>query len=159
MNSVIIKKYSDNEGEGVANAAITPGMLIELISTGKYRAHATAAGNAMPIFAKEDALQGKGIDDVIAANDTFRYWIPVRGDEVNAILADDETVYEGDLLESHGDGTLRKLAMDFDSSAGVLTAPMQVVAIALEAMDTSASSKVESTGTLGSTRRIRVRIV
>ena len=68
-NTIKSKKYLDIINERVANAAITPGMLIEIMSTNKVRAHATAQGNAAKIFALEDELQGKGIDDNYSALD------------------------------------------------------------------------------------------
>ena len=166
-NTIKLKSYLDIFNEYEANAAITPGMLVELMSTGKVRAHATAGGNAVKSFAIEDALQGKDIDDAYAAGDNVRCWNAIPGDEVYAILADDETATVGCFLESHGDGTLQVYSADNaswpsaeDQSEGTITVyPLQVVAMALEAMDTTASSEVESTGTLGSTRRIKVRIV
>jgi hypothetical protein len=164
-NSIKIKSYLDVFNEYAANAAITPGMLVELMSTNKVRAHATDGGNVLPMFAIEDALQGKDIDDAYVAGDQVRCWIPQRGDEVYAILADDESASIGSFLVSHGDGTLRVFTSNDvswpsadDQSEGSIDV-LQIVAIALEAMDTTASSEVESTGTLGSTRRIRVRIV
>ena len=169
-NTIKIKKYVDIIEEYEANAAIMPGMLIELMSTGKVRAHATAQGNALPMFALEDELQGKSIDDAYAAADRVQCWVPVRGEQVYAILADGESVSIGDSLESNGDGYLRKHVADTGawegSEAGSLTVyPNPIVGIALEAVDLSASSGAsgESSGTvggvLGYNDRIKIRIL
>lgn len=141
-NTVKVKKYSDIIEEMVANAAITPGMLIEEMSTGKVRAHANAGQTALSMFALEDELQGGGIDDAYAANDQVQCWIAGRGDNVYALLADGETAVIGSFLESNGDGYLKVYAAD---SAGAVEYPNSIVGIALEALDLSSSSGAEST--------------
>jgi hypothetical protein len=163
-NTIKIKKYVDIVVEKEANAAITPGMLIEEMSTGKVRAHASAEGNVLPMFALEDELQGNDIDDAYAADDRVQCWIPQRGEEVYAILADGYDIDIGDWLASNGDGYLREHTAEVESwgvsEAGAVTVnPLQIVAQALEAVDTSGSSGEESSGTLGYAKRIRVRIV
>ena len=154
-NTIKLKKYSDVIVEAVANATITPGMLIEIMSTGKVRAHAGAGQNVAPIMvALEDELQGNGIDDDYSALDPVQCWIPYRGDEVNAILKNGEKVAIGDLLESAGNGEVQKHTADVDSSADITTIyPNQIVGVALEAVDMSDSSAADPSG------RIRVRIV
>lgn len=141
-NTVKLKKYQDINMEFVANAAITPGHLVELMSTNKVRAHATASGNALPkMFALEDELQGKEIDDDYAAADPVQVWVCQPGEVVNALLKDGETIVIGDALESAGDGTLQKVAAD---STGIYYYN-QIVGIALEALDLSGSSGAETT--------------
>ena len=169
-NTIKLKKYLDIINEYTATAvAITPGMLIELITGCKVRAHATAGGNVLQMFALEDELQGKGIDDNYAASDKIQCWVPVRGEEVYAILVDGETVVCGDFLESNGAGLLQKHDPDeYEGSlsiGGIYT--NQIVGIALEAMDLSTSSgEASSEGpglessieTVGYNRRIKIRI-
>lgn len=134
--------------ELVANAAITPGMLCERMSTNKVRKHGSAGGNASPIFALEDDLQGNGIaDDYVIAN-VVQLGYFRSGDEVYAWLADGQSVAIGDLLESDGAGMLQKHGVD-STGAYVL---LQVVARALEAVDTTLSATVGAT-------RILVEIV
>lgn len=162
-NTIKIKKYVDIIEEMVANAAITPGMLVEEMSTGKVRAHATAGGNAIPMFALEDELQGKAIAEAYAAADPVQVWIAQRGEQVYAILADGENVAIGDPLESNGDGTLKKHVADTESfesnEAGSITVyPLQIVGFALEAVDLSGSSGEESSGDLGYDKRITIRV-
>ena len=167
-NTIKIKKFIDHEEEYAAAAALYPGHLIELTSSGTVQKHSTASGNALPMFALEDELQGKGIDDVYAAGSKVKCWIPVRGEEVYAVLTDGQSVAIGDLLESTGEGTLTAYTADseshdsFDSFGPVVsltTYPLQIVAMALEAVDISDSSGAEDSGTLDWDKRIRVRIV
>lgn len=155
FNTIKIKKYSDVIEEFVANATITPGMLVQIMSTGKVRAHASAGQNALPImFALEDELQGKGIDDDYSALDRVQVWVPGRGDVVYALLKNGENVAIGDALESAGDGTLQKHVADVDSSNDITTIyPLQIIGVATEAVDMSGSSGVDPSG------RIAVRIV
>lgn len=155
-NTIKLKKYSDVIEEMVANAAITPGMLIEVMSTGKVRAHASAGLNALPMFALEDELQGKGIDDAYAAADQVQCWIPTRGDVVYALLKDGENIAIGDFLESAGTGYLQKHVADVDSSNDITTIyPLQIVGQAVEAIDLSGSSATHP----ASAYRLAIRIV
>lgn len=146
-NTVKIKKYVDIVNEGVAGGVITPGMLLEISGAGsngnpEYSAHSTAEGAAAKFFALEDELQGKGIDDNYAANDPVQVWVAQAGEEVYAIVCESQTIAVGELLSSHGDGTLQKLV-------GSTAVDQQVVAVALEAVTTGA----------GATSRIRAMIV
>lgn len=155
-NTIKIKNYSDVFEEIVAAGAILPGMLIEEGASGVI-AHNSAGENILPMFALEDELQGNGIDDAYASGDLVSVWIPGRGDQVYAILADGENVAVGDLLESNGAGYLQKHTA---GSAGVVEYPLAVVGYATEALDLSGSSGEEgSSGTLGYNKRIIVRIV
>ena len=159
-NTIKVKKYSDVIEQKVASAAITPGMLLIIENTGKVKAHNLADKDAFPIFALEDELQGKGIDDAYAANDPVQCWIPYRGDIVNAILADGETVVIGDALTSDGEGRLKKHVTDVGASAAELVSvyPLQIVGYATEALDLSGSSGEEVSGPLGYHKRLLVRI-
>lgn len=158
-NTIKVKKYSDVIEEMVASAAITPGMLLIIESTGKVKAHNQADKDVFPIFALEDELQGKGIDEAYAANDPVQCWIPYRGDIVNAILADGEKVDIGDPLTSDGYGRLKKHVTDTGASTVPWTVyPEQIVGYAAEALDLSGSSGAEVSGPLGYHKRLLVRI-
>jgi hypothetical protein len=155
-NTIKIKNYSSIFEEYVASAAIIPGMLVELMSTGEIRAHATAGGSAMAMFALEDELQGKSIDDAYAHEDPVQVWIPGPGDQVNALLDDGETVTIGAFLESAGNGFLQKYVADVtDSAESDNLIDHQIIAVALEAVDLESSSDTWPI----SGRRILVRIV
>jgi hypothetical protein len=154
-NTIIIKKYVDHIEEFVANAAITPGMLVELMSTNKVRAHATSGGGVLPMFALEDALQGKGIDDDYAATDPVQVWVPVPGEIVYALIADGQTIAIGDFLESNGAGRLTKHT---DDSAHDTVYTTHVVAMALEAIVLDGSGS-ESSADGDLYPRIKVMVV
>lgn len=146
-NTIRLKDYSCVYNEYDAeNDGLFPGKLIEVNSNGNVQEHASASGVALPMFALEDELQGKDIDETYAAGDKVNCWIPNRGDEVRAVLVDGENVAEGDFLESDGNGNLQ---------AG----STEPVAIALEGLDLSGSSAEETTGALGFNKRIDVRIL
>lgn len=174
MNTIKAKKYLDIIEEMTATAVeITPGMLLELTSANLVQAHALAGGNVLPMFALEDELQGKGIDDNYAVSDKIQVWVTVRGEWVYAILADGENVVIGDYLESASGGLLQKHVKDIveggsslESMADTTIYTNQIVGVALEALDLSGSSGAESSEwgfdssikTVGYSRRILVRI-
>lgn len=124
--TIKIKKYSDVIEEYAAGGTITPGHLVALNSDGEVIVHATEAGVILPMFALEDELQGKGIDDTYKEDDRVQVWIPGRGDEVYALLAANESVNIGDYLVSKGGGTLKKLASN-------TVADSQIIGFAVEA--------------------------
>lgn len=155
-HSVIIKDYSDIFEEFIASAAITPGHLVEVISGGEIRVHTTVGGNVLPMFAVEDELQGKGVDDAYAHEDPVSTWVPCRGSIVNALLADGQTIVAGDFLQSAGDGTLTKYVAEHWHSADAGTIyPLAIVGVATEAVDLSGSAGTHPVSGL----RIKVRIV
>lgn len=164
-NTIKLKSYNDVIIERDANATITPGMLIELMSTNKVRAHASEGQNMVPMIALENALEGEDINDNYAANDKVQIWIPTRGDEAYMILEDGENVVIGDLLESNGAGYLQKHVADVESfesaEPGSITVyPNQTKLMALEAKDLSGSSgEEESSDVVGYNKRIRVMVL
>lgn len=170
-NSIILKRYLHIQEEYAAAAAIIPGMLVELTSAGTVQKHSGAGKTVLAMFAIEDALQGKGINqnlaaDNYAAGDVVRCWIPTPGDIVYALLADEEKVVIGDKLESNGAGYLRKesRAQDSVESADAQAALSQydkhIVGIALEAKNlTSLDATESSAATATTTQYIQVRIM
>src|SRR3990172_11598410 len=93
--------------ERKANAAITPGDLVELMSTGNIRRHATLGGAAQRAFALESDLIGKGINDDYAAGESVRYGVFLPGSEAFPLLVAGESCSIGDFLESAGNGKLQ----------------------------------------------------
>jgi hypothetical protein len=160
INTIKVKKYSDVIEEFVAtDAAITPGMLLEIHTDGKVRAHSGADKDVFPMFALENELLGKGIDDAYAVSAPIQCWIPYRGDIVNAILADGQNVAIGNALTSDGHGRLKKHVTDTGASTVPWTVyPEQIVGYAVEALDLSGSSGAETSGALGYHKRLLVRI-
>lgn len=166
--------------EAVANAAITPGHLIERMSTGKVRKHSTAGGPAMAMFAREEEYVGGGIDTAYASSDQVPFYVCRRGDEVYALLpASAPAVAIGDYLESNGDGTLRKVVDPLSAANGTadgviadvtnsfvqatLNNNFKDVAVAVNGLKASAIAvaleAVDNSGNAGGPVRIRVEIL
>lgn len=134
--------------EGVAAAGITPGHLVERASAGTIQVHSTAAGNAVPMFAKENDVIGNEITEAYVATDQVQMVIPQRGSEIYALVAAGAAaIVIGNYLESAGDGTLRLTATN---AATANTLRAGIVARALEAVDNSGG---------GSAVRIKVEIL
>jgi hypothetical protein len=140
-----VKRTIMASGEGVryeyeAQAAITPGDLVMVISTNKAQRHATAGQKVGALFAIENEIFGKGVDVDYAAGDRVLTEACTPGMMVNAtIAAAASAIVIGDFLESAGDGTLRK----------TVTAA-NAIAVADEAVDNSAG---------GTKTRTRARII
>ena len=151
-NSIILKRLGAEVIEEITATAvaITPGYLLELASATTVQAHSTAGGNVLPMFAIEDQFQGKAITADYAVSVKIQVWIPRRGDQVYAYLADGQNASAGDFLESASAGTLAVHAAD-NSAAPNVTA--QVVGVALEAVDLSGSANLTAIG------RIKIRIL
>jgi len=161
INTIRLKNYSDVFEEYAAGAAIVPGSLVELTpaTADTVRVHATAGGNAIPMFALEDELQGKGINDDYATGDRVQVWIPGRGDQVYALLKDEQDIAIGDFMESAGLGQVQKHAADVGDSTvgGVQNA---IIGVAIEKKELSSAEGSESSaGGLYHNPRIKIRIV
>jgi hypothetical protein len=143
-NTIKIKKYVDHIEEFVANAAIKPGMVVELMATGKIRAHAGVSSHVLPMIALEDELQGKDIDDAYAANEKVQVWVPVRGEIFYGIIADGQLgIEKGDFLVSNGDGTLK---VTLDSSDDDAKAPQRFIGMSLDTLRLDGSGSESSHG-------------
>ena len=167
--TIKIKSYLDVQEELIANAAVTPGMLVELTSAGLVQAHSNAGRNALQMFALEDEMQGNGIDTAYAVSVPVQVWIPGRGDQVYGILADGENAAIGDFLESNGDGYLKvhvpdiaEGGSDSESLLDMNIYTNQIVGVCLEAANLSGSSGAGSEASvalIAYNRRIKVRII
>ena len=162
-NTIKVKKYLDVVIEKEAAAALYPGHLLELTSSNTVQKHSSADTFAVPMFALEDELQGKGIGDAYAAGSKVQVWVAQRGEQVYAVLRDGESVAIGDELSSYGDGTLAKSESIFESLSSIndgqdySTRP--IVGIALEAVDLSDSSGAEDSGELSWDNRVLIMVV
>lgn len=97
--------------EALANAALSPGHLVELMSTGKVKKNTIVAGTIPVAVAKEDAMIGKTINDAYAADDLVPYHIARSGDVLHLRLpAGASAVVKGDGLEPVSGGTVQKFA-------------------------------------------------
>ena len=148
-NTIKVRKFSDIQDEKTAAAVITPGALLEITSTGAVKEHATAAGKHAFLFALEDELQGKGIDDDYVADDQVQVWVAGRGDIVNALLEDESTIAIGDFVESNGDGKVQAVSGSYP------------IGVALEAVDLSTlpEGSESSAGGLYYNPRILIQII
>lgn len=140
-STIVLKGMAGTYGEGVAAVATTPGKLVELASTGKLAL--AAATTRLLCVAREDDIQGKGIEDDYAVDNNMLVYYPLPGDEVYLILKDQEIAAVGSKLQVDASGEV---------SVGTTN---RVVGQALEANDTQA----DSTTTPVADRRIRVRIL
>jgi len=148
-NTVKIKKYLDIIEEYEASEAISPGMLVEPVAAAEtIKKHATEGGNAIPMFALEDELQGKGLSDAYAAGDKVQVWVAQRGEIVYAQIEDEQSIAIGDFLESNGQGYLQEYtAQTADSDDAITVYPNKIIAQALEALDLSSLSAAGSSDT------------
>jgi len=152
-HTIKLKKYTDVIEEHLAGGTIYPGMLLIQSAADTVVAHNDdAPANCIPMFALEDELQGKGIDDAYASGDQVQVWIPGRGDQVYALLEDGATVTPATFLESNGSGYLQAYTSG------------KAIAVALETLDLTGSSggnlaQNEYLAPFGYARRIKVRII
>lgn len=138
-----IKCYGRHE-EAAAAEALKPGHLLVLGSAGTLTKHASNGGFAELLIAKEDALQGKTVDDAYASGDIVAHLIPLRGDVfLGRLAAAAPAVVVGNLLKSAGDGTFTKLP----SVAGGLLVNTVAASTALSNADTD-EHDYSSTGTV-----------
>ena len=162
-NTIKIKRYTNVVNEWKANTALTPGSVVELLSTGKVRKHATAGGNVIPLIVLEDELQGKGINDAYVADDVVQVWAPNRGDEAYLLLADEENVAIGDFLESDGFGLVKKHTAENWGSADAQEAntvySKPIIGIALEAKNLSVLPEGSDSSAGGEYYNPRIRVM
>lgn len=141
MSNVIIIKGSPRYDEANADAAITPGHLIERTATG-VRVHPTADGPANALFALSDPSNSKDWDAAYTTGERVAFAACKRGDQVRAILTTSQTITVGDTLGSTGNGTLKEITVGAGTLEGAL------VARALEAVTTT-----------GAVARIKVEVL
>ena len=134
---VLISTAGRQEQEKEASAALSPGHLIETLSTSKVQKHSTEGGLAERHFATEDALQGRTKDDAYATDDKVMSTFALPGDVINALIGPGPAIVVGTVLISGGDGTLIA-----EAEALTATTVADRVAIAIEAIDLSATAAV-----------------
>lgn len=131
--------------EALASGEVKPGMLLEQTSAAAatVKAHSVEGGYAERMFAVEDALQGKTVDDAYATTTRVTFHVVNPGAVVNALIKAGSVVSIGEKLISAGDGSLIPNG-DEDS----LTTVAQIIAIAQEALDLSDSADVNTLATV-----------
>ena len=114
--------------EKPAAGTILPGSLVALTRQDTIRVHPTAGSKTSAMFALENELLGLGIDDNYVVNDLVQVGQCKPGDWVLATLAAAATkVWEGEFLESAGDGTLRLVGGDYAEGASAIAQAMETV--------------------------------
>ena len=150
MPNVIVLKGDPLRREGLAGGSVTPGDLASIDSNNKIVRHATAGGNALPLFAVEMDLIGSGIDDVYPSGATVKLVASRTGDGIYALLASGQNVAVGAFLESAGNGALEA----YTQQSGSNVFPAAVVAIATEAVDNSSGGSAHN-----GAARIKVEVI
>ncbi len=134
MSNTILLKGRGVRKEATSAAAIQPGYLVELDSTGKVQKHSTAGGSASPSFAPENELLGKEITVAWPSGEQTTYETMSPGDEILAVLAASAAaIIIGDYLQSAGDGTLRIIPADVSGVRAKLTLGSGDAAVEFEA--------------------------
>lgn len=114
--------------EKPAQGTIKPGSLVALTRTDGFIVHPSASHKATAMFAVENELVGLGIDDNYASGDLCQVEHFHQGDWVLAILAAGATkVWEGDYLESAGDGSVQLVGLDYQEGATAVLQAMETV--------------------------------
>ena len=115
--------------EALANAALSPGHLVERMSNNKLRLNTIVAGHIPLVVALEQEYLSKEITQAYAADDTVIAVRPAKGTEVLLrVPAAAAAIVIGDRLEAVSGGTVRKLASG------------SAIAVALQAVDNSAGA-------------------
>lgn len=150
-NTVVLHARDRDPRDGIANATITPGELIEVTGTsGSERLvqpHSSAPstdteGSALPRFALEYAKTGKGIDEDYPTDDAVEYRTCQTGDVVYTFINTGENASIDDPLESAGNGSLsvHTGSSDADTTSTQTYYDGAVVGHALESVDNSGGS-------------------
>jgi hypothetical protein len=107
-NRTIVLKGHGHHDEGRCGTAISPGMAVEMAADGEFdptvSAQAAALKGGLKV-AKEDALQGKTIDDAYAVGDVLFYYEPEPGDVIHALVKAAANIAVGDKLVVEGGGS------------------------------------------------------
>lgn len=160
-STILLSGEIDRGYEGIAVAAIRPGMLItirgalptDLPTTvpgrNKNVGPHNVAGGVGTSFAREMDLIGSDIDDIYENGENVLYFTARPGDRVYALLAAGQDItVAGTRLESAGNGYLRVAAAGTPGT----TFPGNAIAVALEAVD-------NDPGTGGAPVRIKVEVL
>lgn len=105
--TILLKgKFNEKYDEVRAGGTIKPGHLLMRNSSGVGVVHATSGGYAEPLFAHEDALIGRTIDDAYSSGELVRHHFAQKGDVIYGWIKAGINVTDGSLLVSNGDGTM-----------------------------------------------------
>jgi len=101
---------------------ITPGMLVEVHDNAgaiAYGVHDSADTPATRAVALEQIMQNKLISDTYAAGDLMRVGVMHPGSQFLAIIPSGQTITQGAVLQSNGDGKLKAVGSGFGAYVAV----------------------------------------
>jgi hypothetical protein len=144
-SNTIVLKGKGHHDEAVTYEAISPGMGAELyldttLKLAKPQGTQAETLKAGISIVKEDALQGKTVDNAYAAGETGFYYTPLPGDHINILIKSGEAVALGDVfvIEAGGSGlfveaagTETKYQFKALEAAGTLAANTLVEAVCI----------------------------
>lgn len=108
-NTIVLKGMGHHD-EGRLDEIVSPGHAIEQAADGDYDLpQGTQAELLKKIsfkVAKEDALQGKTVDDAYAVGDIVSFYTPLPGDRIQVLVKSGEDIDVGDklIIEAGGSG-------------------------------------------------------
>lgn len=94
--------------EALMAAAIKPGSLVMLDSSGKIAVHATAGGTGVPLALQHNYIGGGDIRDTVPAGDTGAAIMCEDDVDYHMLVKAGEVLLENEGLISNGDGALAK---------------------------------------------------
>lgn len=133
MSNQIVLLGDFRQEEMLANTTgILPGMLLQQTSAAAdtCAVHSVQGEISERMFAMEDALQGKTVDDAYASGAPVQIAVVAPGSVVNAIIEGGQTIAKGEKLISSGNGKL--ISVDSAASAAEKS---NVIAVAVDACD------------------------